>query len=122
MLEVGIVSEIWRYPVSSLGGERLPSAALDGDGIAGDRRWGIADAESDAVARPSERRWRSTPQVEAREVADGLEIRVPGDDWRAAPGSDAAAALTRHFGFPAEVRRHVPFGAGHSPNTIAPRY
>jgi uncharacterized protein len=32
------VAEIWRYPVKSLAGERLESAELREDGIAGDRR------------------------------------------------------------------------------------
>lgn len=31
------VAEIWRYPVKSMGGERLESAELRADGIAGDR-------------------------------------------------------------------------------------
>jgi uncharacterized protein YcbX len=37
------VSEIWRYPVKSLGGERLESADVDQRGIAGDRQWGVLD-------------------------------------------------------------------------------
>ena len=31
------IAEIWRYPVKSMGGERLESAELRADGIAGDR-------------------------------------------------------------------------------------
>jgi uncharacterized protein YcbX len=31
------VAELWRYPVKSLAGERLPAATLEPDGIAGDR-------------------------------------------------------------------------------------
>ena len=31
------VAELWRYPVKSLGGERLPRAVIGRDGIAGDR-------------------------------------------------------------------------------------
>jgi uncharacterized protein len=31
------VSELWRYPVKSLRGERLDSASLSGDGVTGDR-------------------------------------------------------------------------------------
>jgi uncharacterized protein YcbX len=66
MAQLGIVSQIWRYPVSSLGGEQLRSAALDPAGIAGDRRWGVVDAATNAVANPPERRWRTVPEVMAR--------------------------------------------------------
>lgn len=37
------VSQIWRYPVKSLQGERLEAADLDDKGIVGDRRWALFD-------------------------------------------------------------------------------
>lgn len=37
------VLELWRYPVKSLQGERLPSARIEPQGIAGDRRWALFD-------------------------------------------------------------------------------
>jgi hypothetical protein len=37
------VLELWRYPVKSLQGERLPSADLGPEGIAGDRQWALFD-------------------------------------------------------------------------------
>lgn len=46
MLTVG---EIWRYPVKSLGGERLETAHADERGIEGDRAWGIHDTETGMV-------------------------------------------------------------------------
>lgn len=39
----GRVVELWRYPVKSLAGERLPALRVVGDGIDGDRAWGIRD-------------------------------------------------------------------------------
>ena len=39
--EVGQLTEIWRYPVSSLAGERLASARLTLEGVEGDRACGI---------------------------------------------------------------------------------
>ena len=66
MDRVGTVSQIWRYPISSTGGETLESAALDGQGIAGDRLWGLADLQSDGVAQPTERRWRGAPSAIVR--------------------------------------------------------
>ena len=38
--------ELWRYPVKSLQGERLDSAAVQEEGIEGDRRYAIFDLES----------------------------------------------------------------------------
>ena len=40
------VHELWRYPVKSLQGERLTAAAIDGLGIAGDRRWALFDRDT----------------------------------------------------------------------------
>ena len=43
------VSELWRYPVKSLQGERLDTAEIGADGIAGDRRWALFDVATGAV-------------------------------------------------------------------------
>jgi uncharacterized protein len=40
------VLELWRYPVKSLLGERLDAAAVTADGIEGDRRYALYDAET----------------------------------------------------------------------------
>jgi uncharacterized protein YcbX len=37
------VIELWRYPVKSLQGERLDTAEIGADGIAGDRQWALFD-------------------------------------------------------------------------------
>ena len=39
-----LVTELWRYPVKSLQGERLPSVTLGAEGLEGDRRYAIFDA------------------------------------------------------------------------------
>jgi len=44
-----VVDELWRYPVKSMGGERLAEVAVDALGMEGDRRWGIVDAETGRV-------------------------------------------------------------------------
>jgi uncharacterized protein YcbX len=40
------VAELWRYPVKSLQGEQLDSAALTTNGVDGDRRYAIYDVET----------------------------------------------------------------------------
>ena len=43
------VTQIWRYPVKSIGGERLEAADVGEFGIAGDRGWGVRDLATGMV-------------------------------------------------------------------------
>ena len=43
------VSELWRYPVKSARGERLPRAEVEPWGLAGDRRWMVVDDDGSAI-------------------------------------------------------------------------
>jgi uncharacterized protein YcbX len=40
---MGTVGEIWRYPVKSMGGERLDACAVGPAGLLGDRGWAVRD-------------------------------------------------------------------------------
>src|SRR5215218_1137939 len=40
------VLELWRYPVKSLGGERLDAARIGTGGIDGDRQWALFDVDT----------------------------------------------------------------------------
>ena len=40
------VAELWRYPVKSLQGERLTSADVGPEGLAGDRQWALFDVST----------------------------------------------------------------------------
>lgn len=56
---VGRVLELWRYPVSSIGGERLTSIELNNVGVLGDRHFALIDAETGITAAPETyKRWR----------------------------------------------------------------
>ena len=49
--QVGVVSDLWRFPVKSFGGERLRRAYLGPFGVLGDRRHAVLDpAEGAAVS------------------------------------------------------------------------
>ena len=43
------LTAIRRYPVKSLQGEQLADAAIDADGVRGDRSWGIRDAATGRI-------------------------------------------------------------------------
>jgi uncharacterized protein len=42
-MRIGTVREIWRYPVKSMGGERLEATPLAALGVPGDRGWALRD-------------------------------------------------------------------------------
>jgi uncharacterized protein YcbX len=43
------VTEIWRYPVKSMGGERLDNVAVDERGMVADRMWAVRDPELGSI-------------------------------------------------------------------------
>jgi uncharacterized protein len=74
------LSEIWRYPVKSMGGERLGAAELRADGIPGDRVVHVQDGAGRVVTS------RSRPRLllhHATLGGDG-EPQVDGRPWQSA--------------------------------------
>ncbi|KQS72303.1 hypothetical protein ASG39_00495 [Rhizobium sp. Leaf371] len=131
---VGRIAELWRYPVSSLGGERMDcldiavaddeSGGLDypTGGVAANRAFLIFDPETREPAAPeSSPRWRKALHLVSRLRPDGMaEIGFPDGAFLAADAPDMDERLSDHFGFPvglAETR-----GTGRSWPVIAPRY
>ena len=55
---IGVVGEIWRYPIKSMGGEELGATAIGERGIAGDRAYALIDRATGKVASAKHpRRW-----------------------------------------------------------------
>jgi len=73
--EVGTVAEIWRYPVKSMGGERLQTARVGLSGIVGDRGWAVRDEEVGEIA--SAKRLPELLQCAARYLEEPGEDRIP---------------------------------------------
>ena len=49
-MEVGHITELWRYPVKSMAGERINAGTLDTYGMIGDRYWATINGDTgDAV-------------------------------------------------------------------------
>lgn len=69
------VSEIWRYPIKSVGGERIAVARVTELGILGDRGWGIFDIETGTVL--TARRAPALLFASARLSGDGVAITLP---------------------------------------------
>jgi uncharacterized protein YcbX len=109
--QFGTIEEIWRYPVSSLGGERLTSAELGTDGVVGDRTWCVADAQSGHPAAPEkEARWRPALFLHSRSGHDRPEIGFPDGEWLLVGERDTDAKLTLYFGFEVETRPYAATG------------
>lgn len=99
------VLELWRYPVKSMGGERLQSAPLGELGIAHDRGWGVFDVDTGTVLTA-----RRTPELlyaTARVVDGGLVVTLPdGAELRAGDATTTATneALSGWLGRTVELR------------------
>jgi uncharacterized protein YcbX len=49
-MTVGQVAQLWRYPVKSLGGERVEHVDIGARGVLGDRLWAVRDLQRDVTA------------------------------------------------------------------------
>ncbi len=113
MRVAGSVAEIWRYPVKSMGGERLVRSAVATRGLHADRMWAVRDVELDAFT--TARRWPVLLQCAARFVEDPagrpagpgdvLEVIVTFPDGSEVSSSDPAIhdRLSMLIGKPARL-------------------
>lgn len=78
-MSVGSVSALWRYPVKSVLGEQVRSAALTSAGIEMDRAFAIIDVESGKVASAKRPQlWRKMLELSVVEGPSGaVAIRFP---------------------------------------------
>jgi len=49
MTKVGVIREIWRFPVKSMQGATIESCAVSKSGAVGDRRWAMRDVERQEI-------------------------------------------------------------------------
>lgn len=95
------VAQLWRYPVKSMSGERLESADVRSDGIAGDRVVLVVDRHGKVVTARGKPRLlghRATLGTDGEPLVDGRPWRSPevAADVEAAAGP--GARLVRHEG------------------------
>ena len=86
------VAQLWRYPVKSLLGERLPSLHLARDGVDGDRMWGIRDRSDGRVL--TARREPRLLFASSRMTADGALPVITLPDGREVIGAGPATDAT----------------------------
>ena len=91
------IAELWRYPVKSLLGERLLTLSLVGDGVEGDRMWGIQDRNDGRIL--TARREPRLLFASSRVAAHGIPvITLPDGQELAGLGSATDAALSAWLG------------------------
>jgi len=115
---LGSVSQLWRYPASSLAGERRDAIMVGPAGMAGDRMFGLVDTSDNEIARPDrEAKWHKVPRIRTRLANDrDLEVAVPDGDWLVAPGTECDGAVSAYLGFAASIR---PFSRENAPPAYA---
>ena len=109
-MTAGRVSELWRYPVKSLVGERQAELQIDDRGAAGDRLWSVRDADGKFGSGKTTRRFvrmdgllglsaSYEDDVPVVTFPDGRRIR--GDD------GELPAALSALVGRPVSLGREA---------------
>src|SRR5262245_22035306 len=93
------IAQLWRYPVKSLLGERLPTLRLVDDGVEGDRMWGILDRSDGRIltARREPRLLFASSRLVARDLPI---ITLPAGQELAGTGPVTDAALAAWLGQP----------------------
>lgn len=96
---VGVVSDIRRYPVKSMLGERIERARLAENGVVGDRAYALVDAETGkvvSVKRP--KRWGRMFELVASTDGDTIRVSFPGPASLAIDDPELAKRLSDFFG------------------------
>ena len=109
-MHIGTVQELWRYPVKSMGGERLDAAAVDSGGIANDRGWALQETATGKVASAKNpRAFRTLLDYTATAGGDSAEavVTVTGpEDFEVQSSDDShATRLSDAIGRPLTLER-----------------
>ena len=132
-MRIGTVSQLWRYPVKSMAGERMDLAMVTRRGIPGDRGWAVFDETRNGITgakrlpllRGCRARYPSEPVAGA--ASPPAEIALPDGGSVRTDAADAARRLSDHFGRPVSLRSLGPAGSesaqrltseGETPDTI----
>jgi uncharacterized protein len=96
------IAQLWRYPVKSLAGERLPTLRLVDDGIEGDRMWGIQDRHDGRIltARREPRLLFASSRLAATDLP---VITLPDGQEMAGTGAVTDGSLSAWLGKPVSL-------------------
>jgi uncharacterized protein YcbX len=110
--QVGVVKELFRYPVKSMLGERLTEVEIGMKGVIGDRAWALRELNGRIV---SAKKWanmlgftaayQGAPQPE---YATPVKITLPDGVVIEADDPGASDAISRYLGRPVKLERARP--------------
>lgn len=106
MAAVGIISEIWRYPVKSIAGEMIASADLDSLGIPGDRRFALRNLDSGKIISaklPKFGRELLALQATLEEPSGRIPVAQDGEVLGDAGSEGLDRALSERLGVPVRI-------------------
>jgi uncharacterized protein YcbX len=105
---VGIVADLWRFPVKSFGGERVRRAFLGPFGMLGDRRHAVVDATSGETltARRVSRLLGFRARYLDSEAAASVAVETPDGLTLGVDDPELATALGKATGRPVSIERH----------------
>lgn len=99
-----VVQQVWRYPVKSLGGQRVAASLVNERGLLGDRLWAVRDADGKLGSGKDSRRFRRmegllgvTARYDAEPRTSQIEppVVVGAEGSEHPVGTGAADALLR---------------------------
>jgi uncharacterized protein YcbX len=101
---IGTIEELWRYPVKSMRGERLPGVMATPEGLVGDRAWALRDLRTGNIV--SAKKWARMLEFSASyEVATDrrepgrVRIELPDQSSLYADDPWASRAISEVLGF-----------------------
>ena len=116
------VSELWRYPVKSMGGERVDTSDVSESGFTGDRAYAVTDPATNKVGSAKHPRlWGALLQCKARYVdtpAAGADlppvaITLPDGQETGSEDPHVDNRLSGVFGRPVQLTTVTPEGNGY---------
>ena len=120
-MRIGTLSQLWRYPVKSMGGERLSAVTMSWRGIPGDRGWAVYDETRDGVTNakrvPPLRACGARYTVEPIPGAGSppAEITFPDGARVSTQSADAPRRLSELAGRAVSLRALGPAGSEAAP-------
>jgi hypothetical protein len=116
--QIGVVQELFRYPVKSMQGERLHEVEIGAQGVLGDRAYALREANGRVVTA---KKWANMLEFSARygapptsEDLAPLHITLPDGRTIQAQNPDASAALSAVLGRPVTLERAQSDQASHA--------
>ena len=115
--KIGSVLELWRFPVKSMGGERLEEADLERHGIVGDRGYALIELETGkVVTAKSVRKFPGLLEFAASyleppragQALPAVRITFPDRTSVVSDSGDADQMLSAHFKVDVRLARGAP--------------